>query len=182
VPTISRWFCYPRLVIRKDQTNHIAFWLESISIFDSSDLTRFIVDSHVFTLPSKPSTLPRNARSSVLPSRARLHLSSGLHCWSGFKHHITVNACTLRLLPEERQVWSWLLKPNNYLYDFTSHYEGILTPSQVEGNLNKRNHSPIGICEYPQTTGLTSNMNFPLRYEKFVFFGKLKSVSKPRRM
>ena len=88
----------------KTKTNHIAFWLESISIFDSSDLTRFIVDSHMFTLPSKPSSLPRNARSSVLPSRARLHLSIGLHCRSGFKHHITVNACTLRLLPEERQV------------------------------------------------------------------------------
>ena len=88
----------------KTKTNHVAFWLESVSIFDSSDLTRFIVDSHVFTLPSKPSTLPRNARSSVLPSRVRLHLSIGLHCQSGFKHHITVNACTLRLLPEERQV------------------------------------------------------------------------------
>jgi len=83
----------------------VADQVESVSIFDSSDLTRFIVDSHVFTLPSKPSsTLPRNARSSVLPSRALLHLSIGLHCLSGFKHHIAVNACTLRLLPEERQV------------------------------------------------------------------------------
>ena len=82
----------------------LPFWLESVSIFDSSDLTRFIVDSPLFTLPSKPSTLPRNARSSVLPSRDRLHLSIGLHCQSGFKHHITVNACTPRLLPEEWQV------------------------------------------------------------------------------
>jgi hypothetical protein len=89
---------------QKPKPTILPFWLESISIFDSSDLTGFIVDSQVFTLPSKPSTLPRNARSSVLPSRARLHLSIRLHCQSGFKHHITVNACTLRLLPEERQV------------------------------------------------------------------------------
>src|SRR5664279_1204613 len=77
---------------QKPKLTILPFWLESISIFDSSDLTRFIVDSHMFTLPSKPSTLPRNARSSALPSRARLHLSIGLHCQSGFKHHITVNA------------------------------------------------------------------------------------------
>jgi hypothetical protein len=104
VPTIFRWFCYPHLVMRKHQANHVAFWLESVSIFDSSDLTRFIVDSHVFALPSKLCALPHNARSSALPSRVRLHLSIGLHCQNGFRHHIAVNACTLRLLPEERQV------------------------------------------------------------------------------
>ena len=53
---------------------------------------------------SKPSPLPRSARSSALPSRVRLHFSIGLHYQSGFNHHMTVNACTLRLLPEERQV------------------------------------------------------------------------------
>lgn len=89
---------------QKPKLTMLPFWLESVSIFDSSDLTRFIVDSHVFTLPSKPSALPRNARSSALPSRVRLHLSIGLHCQSGFRHHIAVNACTPRLLPEERQV------------------------------------------------------------------------------
>jgi len=51
-----------------------------------------------------PTESVANAHSYALPSRVRLHLSIGLHCPSGFKHHITVNACTLRLLPEERQV------------------------------------------------------------------------------
>ena len=31
-------------------------------------------------------------------------MTTPLHCQSGFKHHITVNACTPRLLPEEWQV------------------------------------------------------------------------------
>src|SRR5690606_23250767 len=97
-------FIIPVWLYVKTKTDHVAFWLESVSIFDSSDLTRFIVDSPVFTLPSKPSALPRNARSSALPSRVRLHLSIGLHCQSGFRHHIAVNARTPRLLPEERQV------------------------------------------------------------------------------
>lgn len=73
-------------------------WLESVSILDSSDLTGVIIDSRVFALLPKLSTLPSNARSSDLPSRVRFHLSIGLRCWSGFKHRIAVNTCTLRLL------------------------------------------------------------------------------------
>lgn len=122
MPAISRRsfvLVWPRL---KAKTIRLPFWLMPFSSFGMSLVTGFITDLPKLTFLPKPSPLPREARSSALPSRVQLHpFGMGYIVRMAPDKAVTGPACTPRLPLEEQRVRSSLLMPNNRLCSFTSH-------------------------------------------------------------
>lgn len=123
VPFVPRWHSNSVTRYASRLTPPLAFWLQPISIFGWSNLTRFINGSPELTLPSKPGPLPHDTCGYTFPSRFEFAPFGMGYVVPSVLHTVPLPVRHVRVGYRLRVQWvSFVfLRRNNYLYDFMSH-------------------------------------------------------------